>query len=190
MVWTTKKLAREREYVVVKHSLRGINYNIKGVKYRDGFGVVEKDSKAYFELKKIKPAAITSEHSLDFLLKLNFINRSRDIELVYGKDVYHYYVNKIREVQAAEAESKHLKSTKCKMIVKNGSLCNNESHKLSPSEHCLTHLFQDSKLEEVLGTEILIPMGKEAKKKYKQEIIEKLELIQGQGDQESLQVYV
>lgn len=190
MVWSTKKLARERKYIVVKHSLRGINYNIKGVKYRDGFGVVEKDSKLYFELKKIRPAAIVDEFPIDFLLKLPFITRSRDINLVYGKDIYYYYINKLRAAQTAEAEAEHLESDKCKFHLKAGKYCGNELHKLSPTGHCLMHLFQDPKLEEILGEPVSIPMGKKPKRRYKQQILEKLQQIQEEKELESSSVSV
>lgn len=118
-VWSTKYLGKNRDYVVIKHNLRGVNIVVQGVKFRGGFAVVEKDSKTYSMLRKFPNLRNSPEFPLTFLKKLPFITRSRDIITVYGKDVYLHYikaVNKekedhdkavIEQKLAYDAEQKH-----------------------------------------------------------------------------------
>lgn len=175
MVWTTKKLDRDREYVVVRHSLRGINYNIKGVKFRDGYAVVEKDSKVYYELKKMKPCAVVQEYSLDFITKLPFITRSKDIQMVFGKDVYHHYVTKLLNLQKEKEVEEHKTSDKCQYLAEKDKYCKNKAYKYSPSQYCATHILQDPKLVD-LGIELPTKVyGKDNKKELREKVLEYLE---------------
>ena len=102
-VWTTKALERDANYIVMKHKLRGFNGNICGVKFRDSYGVVEKDSKTYRTLKSTMMLRNAPEYPLTFLIRLPFITRSADIQHVYGRDVYSKYrLALIKEAEAAE----------------------------------------------------------------------------------------
>ena len=86
-VWTTRTTNRSGEYIVIKHQLRGINYRVKGVRFRDGYAVVEKGSKTHAELKKIPLLQNAEEFELLHLRKLRFITRTADVKAVYGTDV-------------------------------------------------------------------------------------------------------
>lgn len=177
MVWTTKKLDRDREYIIIKHSLRGINYAIKGVKFRDGFGVVEKNSKLYYQLKAMKPTAITTEYPIEFISKLPFITRSRDIEMVFGKDIYYYFINKLNSIKKEEAQKKHIEENKCRYIRGTSELCKNPASDLSPSRYCNQHIVVDPKIED-FGIEIPERIfGNDNRKKFKQEVLKKLEKV-------------
>lgn len=177
MVWTTRKLDRDRDYVVVKHALRGVNYNIKGVKFRDGFAVVEKNSKLYYELKKMKPCAVVKEYPLDFIMELPFITRSKDIEMVFGKDIYHHYVTKLLAVKKQKSLEEHKLSDKCQHLIKEDQYCKNLAFEYSPSKYCQMHILSDPRLSE-FGIEIPEKIfGREYKKELTQKVLEHLEEI-------------
>ena len=97
-VWTTKSLERDVRYVVMQHTLKGVNYVVNGVKFRDSYAVVEKDSKTYYMLKKVPVLRGAKEYPLTHLRKLPFISRTLDVKTVYGQDVY------MRFLAAEEAE--------------------------------------------------------------------------------------
>ena len=103
-VWTTKTLERARNYIVIQHTLKGVNYVVNGVRFRDSYAVVEKDSKVYYNLKKVPVLRAVKEYPLTHLGKLPFVTRPADIRLVYGQDVYVSYLReKDKELQAQEA---------------------------------------------------------------------------------------
>lgn len=101
-VWTTKTLDRVGEYIVLQHTLKGVNHSVNGIKFRNGYAVVEKDSKIYFALKKIPVLTNAKEHPLTFLTKLPFITRTQDIRTVYGQDVY------IKFLEASDKEKQEI----------------------------------------------------------------------------------
>ena len=101
-IWTTKKLDRDRKYIVLRHPLRGINNMINGVKFRNSYAVVEKDSKVYHHLKKIPVLKSSKEFPLTHLRSLNFVTRTSDIKMIYGQDVYIKFLKS--EKDAAEAK--------------------------------------------------------------------------------------
>jgi len=105
-VWTTKSLDRDRNYIVIKHSLKGVNNIINGVKFRDGYAVVEKGSKTYFNLKKIPNLKFSKEFPLMYLLKLPFITKILDIKTVFGQDVYRTFLKQWQEHQHLQALQK------------------------------------------------------------------------------------
>lgn len=110
-VWSTKSFVKDREYIVIQHTLRGVNYVINGVKFRDSYAVVEKGSKTYALLKKVPVLRAAKEYPLIHLLSLHFITRTSDIKTVFGQDVYSTFLNcyseKI-ESDKAQAELKKL----------------------------------------------------------------------------------
>lgn len=100
-VWSTKAFDKERNYIVLQHSLRGVNYVINGIRFRNSYAVVEKDSKTYFNLKRVPVLRAAKEYPLTYLAKLPFITRHQDIKMVYGQDVY---VSFLREFEKENAE--------------------------------------------------------------------------------------
>ena len=112
-VWTTKSLERDKVYVVVQHTLKGVNYVVNGVKFRNSYAVVEKDSKVYHSLKKVPVLRSAKEYPLTYLKKLSFITRTVDIKTVYGQDVYRRFLEeeqkeKLAQESAAKAEKEAL----------------------------------------------------------------------------------
>lgn len=104
-VWTTKSLERDRSYIVMQHALRGVNHTINGIKFREGYAVVEKDSKVYFTLKRIPVLRNAKEFPLTHLKKLPFITRTQDIRTVYGQDVYATYLYEVEQAKIAEEQA-------------------------------------------------------------------------------------
>jgi len=112
-VWTTKSLDRARNYIVIQHTLRGVNYVINGIRFRDSYAVVEKDSKTYHGLKRVPVLRAVKEYPLTHLAKLPFITRPADIRMVYGQDVYITFIKeqqKEQEAQIALAELRKLEA--------------------------------------------------------------------------------
>lgn len=107
-IWTTKSLDRDRNYIVIQHTLKGVNYVINGVKFREGYAVVEKDSKVYNSLKKVSVLRASKEYPLTHLAKLPFITRTNDIQTVYGKDVFRRYLEEVEKESESQALAKKL----------------------------------------------------------------------------------
>jgi len=105
-VWLTRSLERPRNYIVLQHTLKGVNHTVNGIKFRDGYAVVEKDSKVYLNLKKIPVLRASKEYPLTHLKKLPFITRTSDIRTVYGQDVY------VKFLEEAELEAARLEQEK------------------------------------------------------------------------------
>jgi hypothetical protein len=182
-VWSTKSLGRDRDYVLIKHPLPGVNYTVKGVKFRDGYAVVEKDSKIYFELKKMPLLKTCKEFDLLFLRKLKFISRTIDVKYIYGEDVYRFYLQKLEtqlekedEIQLQVEEEKHLASDLCKHRTAQDSLCKWPALDVSPSGFCRQHILDDPALKD-LG--IIIPqfITKKEKADVKDKVIKQLTKI-------------
>ena len=186
-VWTTKKSVRDRKYVVIKHKLKNIDYSINGIKFRGGYAVVEKDSKLYFTLKKISLLKGCEEYPLVHLRKLPFITRTSDVKMVYGQDVYAYYLKELEqelhkeEVEAVvEAETKHVEEQSlCCYRGVTKALCANEAAEVSPSGYCLFHILKDPKLEE-FGLKVP-PLTKSEVKEFKKKVISKLTKLKNSG---------
>ena len=184
MVWATKSLERDREYVVIKHTLKDMNGNVAGVKFRGGYAVVEVGSKAYIQLKKLPLIKNNEDLPLVFLRKLPFITRTTDVKMVYGQDVYAKYLQVLHEEmdkevveKAVEADIAHVEvENRCSFTTPKGTLCGNEALHGSPSKYCKLHLLEDSKLES-LGIVVPQRLTKAQKKDYRDKIASKLEKI-------------
>lgn len=96
-VWTTKSLESDKDYIVMQHTLKGVNYVISGVKFRDSYAVVEKNSKTYYMLKKVPVLRGSKEYPLTHLTKLPFITRTSDVKTVFGQDVYRRFMEEIQK---------------------------------------------------------------------------------------------
>lgn len=87
----------------MQHTLKGVNYVINGVKFRDSYAVVEKNSKTYYMLKKVPVLRAAKEYPLSHLTKLPFITRTMDIKSVYGQDVYRRFLEEIQKDKNLQA---------------------------------------------------------------------------------------
>ncbi len=104
-VWSTKSFDRDRDYIVIQHTLKGVNYVVNGVKFRDSYAVVERGSKTYHFLKKVPVLRAAKEYPLTHLSKLKFISRTSDVKVVFGQDVYKSFLSAIaQELDAKEAQ--------------------------------------------------------------------------------------
>lgn len=182
MVWATKSLERVREYVVIKHKLKDMNGNVAGVKFRGGYAVVEKGSKAYNQLKSLPLIKGNEDYPIVFLRKLPFITRTVDVKTIYGQDVYAHYLKELhleidKEVVIA-SEKKDLDhvevNNRCAYTTPKGKLCGHEALNSSPSKYCKIHLLEDPKLEE-LGIVIPTRLTSQEKKDYRVKVASKLE---------------
>lgn len=182
MVWATKSLERVREYVVIKHTLKDMNSNVAGVKFRGGYAVVEVGSKAYIQLKKLPLIKNNADLPLVFLRKLPFITRTIDVKLVYGQDVYAQYLKDLhaeidKEVVVATEKQEviHVEvDSGCAYKTPKGDLCGHKAMKGSPSKYCKIHLLEDPKLAD-LGIVVPDRLTREEKKDYRAKIASKLE---------------
>lgn len=187
-VWTTKSSGRARTFIVIQHKLKGFNQFINGVRFREGYAVVEKDSKIYSSLKKLPLIKNAREFPLSFLMKLPFITRTMDIKLIYGAEVYNHFVNeyavKVEEdkvQQKVEQEISHVDSKKCAFrTVTTEELCKFDAHELSPSGYCHKHILDEPKLEE-LGIEVPKFLTKKEKAPMKEKVLNQLEKAKKEG---------
>lgn len=177
-VWSTKYLGKERNYVVLKHQLPNVNYSVGEIKFRGGYTVIEKDSKSYFNLKKIPILRNAREFPLTFLGKLPFITRTNDIKTIFGQDVYVHYIKAIEAVKKQEEEAKHQENgTKCAFTeTTSGEVCNRDKLSESPSGYCHLHLLLDPKLQE-LGIEVPKFIPKAEKNDFRYTVINKLKKL-------------
>ena len=91
MYWNRRKT--DNDYVVIKHPLRNsTNTYFQGLKFARGYAVVVKESKSYFLVKK---APFLRNHQEFELAHLKEVFRLREIELIFGKDVYLHYLDAI-----------------------------------------------------------------------------------------------
>lgn len=192
--WLTRGGAVDREFIVLKHQLRGVNYTINGVRFRDSYAVVEKNSKIYRTLKKMPILRNSQEYELTHLKNLKFVTRNSDVKMVYGQEVFVAFTRALvkkeeeqKQIELEEAqkelEVEHL-LIKCSKPLDSGALCSNDKFDLSPSGYCKNHLLDDPKLEE-LGVEIPhATFGRENRKKARNKIIKQLYKLQEQPKEE------
>ena len=188
-VWSTKSTGRARDYVVIKHKMRGVNANVGGVRFRDSFGVVEKGSKTYLALKRM-PIIQKEDLPLEILRKLPFITRTQDIETVFGREVYVNFLSifeKVQEVQKVEEkkqeEIKHIETNHCAyrtLSSKGEDLCTYDALEQSPSKYCMKHILLDPRLLEV-GIEIPKFIPSKEKKQVKAKVAEQLSELKREG---------
>jgi hypothetical protein len=187
-VWTTKSFEKDREYIILKHTLPNVNNVINGVKFRGGYAVVEKDSKTYFSLKRLPILRKSKELPLVFLRKLPFITRSLDIKVVFGSEVYIKFLveeNKLKAIEktndSIEQDANHIFDNKqCKFLRTNQEFCKEEMLVESPSGYCWKHILQDPKLAE-LGIEISQFIPKAEKNSKRETVVRKLTKLKAEG---------
>lgn len=174
---------RPGNYVVIKHSLKDVNGNIAGVKFRGGYAVVEKGSKTYKAVKSLPLIKNQDDLPLIVLRELPFITRTLDVKLIYGAPVYYKYLEELHKEIAAEeiitkeeAAVTHVETYKlCAYKTIKGELCTMEALTISPSGHCKRHLLDDPKISEASGLVIPKRLTNVEKKEWKEKVINRLE---------------
>lgn len=160
---------RQLEFIVVKHRLKGINTELVGVRYRDGYGVVALGSKEYNQLKKI-PLAVEAEYPITYLINLKCIPNAKEIERVWGKPVYIYY-KAVRDRQNNKPEELQIDTNPiCTYIKSDGSKCKAQS--LGYTEYCRHHAVNDNRIK--AEYEALPMMPKKEKAEAVSALIKKL----------------
>jgi hypothetical protein len=138
-----------REYVVVKHQLRGIDTEILGIRYREGYGVVAKNSKEYYNLKKIK-LAVAEEYPLTILKTLKCITNDAQVKTIWGNAVYASYKKAITAAirQAEKTQEpvliEEITNVRCEGTTAAGQQCKNDS--VEGSVFCKKHIHFDRRI--------------------------------------------
>ena len=179
--WSARSLGRERDYIVLKHPTKGINTTVSGVKFRDSYAVVEKDSKVYYQLKRMPQLRASREFPLIFLEKLPFVITPIEVKYVYGADVYNHFMivrdeelKKRAEIQKEVSEESHVEELKkCAYRTKvTGELCKYNALDESPSAFCMRHLLEDPEL----GIDIPQYMSKRDRKELAKRVFAKIKI--------------
>lgn len=83
----------DNDYIVVRHPLRDFtNTFVQGTKFCRGYGVVIRNSKQHQFIKKLPMFKGAQEFELSYLKR---IFRTKEIDLIFGKDVYWHYLDAI-----------------------------------------------------------------------------------------------
>jgi len=162
---------KPRDYVVVKHQVSGINTEINGITYREGYGVVLRNSKEYTQLKHIR-LAIASEHPIELLGKLKCVIRPSEIKNIWGNNVYSAYLMAVkadseRTVPLQDVE----KRVYCSHVKEDGTVC--KRYRLDKLTTCRFHVLHDPKLSKYLEDMPTLP--KKDKSQYITDLIKKVQ---------------
>lgn len=139
----------EREYVVVKHQLKGIDTEILGIRYRDGYGVVAKDSKEYYNLKQIR-LAVVAELPIIFLKTLKCITNAAQVKTIWGNAVYVAYKKELTKAlkQVEQTQDsvviEEIETIRCEGTTGAGGQCKNDA--LEGSVFCKKHVHFDKRI--------------------------------------------
>lgn len=182
-VWTTKAYGDEKNYIVMKHTVPGVNHTINGVKFRAGYAVVSKPSKTYSGLKKLPVLKNARELPITFLAQLPFITRAVDIKIVYGSDVYYSYQKAMKlkleeeaKIEKVEEIKQHLADeSKCQMLTKTSGgeeLCGYDSIENSGG-FCIHHILEAPIVQD-LGIEIPTFLTKQERKQLRHKVAEQV----------------
>ena len=165
MYYTARKGKSKKNFVVIKAPIRDMGNCWKfGVKFCQGYGIVEKDSKIYYAVTRSLLFKGFKELPLAFLLK---VFKSKDIELIFGRDIYLHYLDAvqltssqvknrigdsgvaIRTPKQVTLETKItpeqpvIEAVKCSYIKANGTVCGNSGTPASKLGYCFGHLRYD-----------------------------------------------
>ena len=141
------KLKDDTQFIVIQHSLRGFEGEIHGIKYRQGYGVVVKNSKVYRDLKKIKPTPINKEFEITHLENLKCVINSRQIQYIWGKAVYEYYKRvKFKTDNPHDIRVTTKELPECIGQTKAGAKC--KSKAIKGSEYCKKHIQHDPRIKD------------------------------------------
>jgi hypothetical protein len=158
-----------REYIVVKHQLPGINTEVLGIKYVDGFGVVARGSKEHLRLKQVR-MAVVDEYPITFLSKIKSVVNKVQIKVLWGCDVYRCFLQHeaIKEAQPEEFKGA-IETPFCCANKADGSQCKTAS--LRDFKHCRSHIEQDEKIKPLIKDMKMMPATE--KRKFITEAIQK-----------------
>lgn len=141
------KLKKDHEFIVVKHSLPGYEGEIHGVKYRQGYAVVIKNSRVYRDLKKIRPFAIKEEHDICKLADIKCVINERQIQYIWGKAVYDYYKQvKFKTDNPSDIRTIMENKESCAALTAKGTPCQNKV--VDGSTYCIKHIQLDERIKE------------------------------------------
>lgn len=161
------KLKKDTEFIVVQHTFKGFEGEILGVKYRQGYAVVVKDSKTHKDLNKIRPRPIKAEFKITHLDNVSCVINPRQIQYIWGKAVYDYYkAVKFKTENPTDIRVQLEKLPTCSAKTATGSDCKNKV--IEGSDYCKAHIQFDERIKadcEKLG---IMPV------KEKKKIINKL----------------
>ena len=144
-----------REYIVVKHQLSGINTEILGIRYVDGFGVVARGSKEHLRLKQIR-MAVVDEYPITFLTKIKSVINKAQIKALWGSDVYRCFLQHEAKKEAQpESIKTAIETAFCCATKADGSPC--QTAALRDFKHCRAHIEQDSKLQPYIKDMKMMP---------------------------------
>jgi hypothetical protein len=160
------KNLRNLEFVVIKHKLKGLETELLGIRYREGYAVIAKNTKVYHELKKIRNA-IDAEFPITHLGKLACVINDKQIQYIWGKAVYDYYLKKKFEVQnTPEIVKKLAEAPECEHIKEDGQKCLSKA--IKGASLCIHHIRFDERVKDDFEKMPVMP------KKEKKALIQKL----------------
>lgn len=160
------KHIRNLEFIVVKHKLKGLETELLGVRYRDGYAVVAKNTKVYHELKKIRNA-VDAELPITHLSKLSCVINDKQVQYIWGRAVYEYYIKIKHQVDSVPEAAERLKQApECEHIKEDGQKCLSKA--IKGSNLCIHHIKFDERLKEDFENMPMMP------KKAKKALIQKL----------------
>lgn len=188
--WSTRGSDKKKDFVIIKHYLPNIDYMVQGIKFRGGYAVVEKNSKAYYLLKKMPLLKNAHERPLVELRELPFITRTSDVKMVYGQEVYKAYLDVLNPIiteekkeQVEEIEEKHIEvKGKCAYRKTDGNLCGRDALDYSPSGYCNLHVLKDEEIEKYIDTTpAKSRMTKKEKKEHNRKLLKSLARAKKEG---------
>lgn len=158
-----------REYIVVKHQLPGINTEVLGIRYVDGFGVVARGSKEHLRLKQIR-MAVSDEFPITFLSKVKSVINRAQIKVLWGADVYRCFLQHTANKEAQPESIKNAVETAfCCATKADGTPCKTSS--LRDFKHCRAHIEKDDKLQPLIKDMKMMPSTE--RRKFITEAIQK-----------------
>lgn len=162
------KNLRNLEFIVVKHKLKGLETELLGIRYREGYAVVAKNTKVYQELKKIRNA-IDAEFPITHLSKLGCVINDKQIQYIWGKAVYDYYLKEKFKVETTDEVTQRLiDAPECEHIKEDGNKCLSKA--IKGSKYCIHHFRFDERVKE--DFEKMPKMPKKEKKALIQKLIQ------------------
>lgn len=164
----SKRKEAASEFILVKHSIRGFEGSILGVRYRDGYGVVLKNSKEYYQIQTMRPKPISDEFPLDYIQNLAFIVNEKQVKYIWGDHIYKKYKSLKDNPKKVQLEKNVSKAVDCSYEKLNGDKCKGKA--MGGADYCFTHMKKQPEIKEVL--EALPKMPKETKNKKIKEIID------------------
>ena len=122
----------------------------------DGFGVVAKDSKEHKRLRQIR-MSVVDELPITFLLKVKSVINRAQIKVIWGADIYRYFLQQQAKKEAQpEHIQKAVETPRCCGNKADGERCGSMS--LKGFTHCRSHVEQDDKLKPHIKDMKLMPV--------------------------------